>query len=110
MAPQIIFGTASFGMTGTEFQDVDSVDRLLRTLMGLGIQRLDSGARYPPTKPGRAEQLIGEARETSKEFIIDTKVFTDTSTDGSGDLTAEAIQKSITGSLERLQRPEGVCV
>lgn len=34
----------------------------------------------------------------------------DTSTDGSSDLAGDAIQKSITGSLERMKRPEGVCV
>ncbi|KAI3320644.1 putative oxidoreductase [Xylariaceae sp. AK1471] len=110
MAPQIIFGTAGFGMEQTAFQDVDSVKNLLRTLQGLGVSRLDTGARYPPLNPGRSEELIGEARQLSRDFVIDTKVYTDTRTDGSGDLTPEAIAKSVDGSLQRLKLPEGVNV
>lgn len=108
MAPQIVFGTAGFGMDKTAFQDADSVKSLLETLRGLGISRLDTGARYPPLNPGRSEQLLGEARDLSRDFVIDTKVYTDTTTDGSGDLTPEAIAKSADGSLQRLRRPEGV--
>jgi aflatoxin B1 aldehyde reductase len=108
MAPQIIFGTAGFGMDKTAFQDADSVKSLLQTLKDLGISRLDTGARYPPLNPGRSEELLGEAGELSREFVIDTKVYTDTGTNGSGDLTHEAISKSINGSLRRLQKPEGV--
>ncbi|KAI0907276.1 putative oxidoreductase [Ustulina deusta] len=110
MAPQIIFGTAAFGMDKTAFQDVQSVKSLLATLKDLGILRIDTGARYPPLKPGRSEELLGEARDISQDFIIDTKVFTDTKTDGSGDLTPEAISKSADSSLRRLRRPEGVNV
>ncbi len=110
MAPQIIFGTAAFGMDKTAFQDVQSVKSLLATLKDLGILRIDTGARYPPLKPGRSEELLGEARDISQDFIIDTKVFTDTKTDGSGDLTPEAISKSADSSLRRLRRPEGVCL
>ncbi|KAI0161803.1 putative oxidoreductase [Hypoxylon sp. FL1284] len=103
MAPRLIFGTASFGMPMTEFQNAQAVKKLLQTLKELGIARLDSGARYPPPKPGRSEELIGEAKEIADEFLIDTKVYTDTATDGSGDLTAEAITKSVDGSLKRLK-------
>ncbi|KAI1779078.1 putative oxidoreductase [Hypoxylon cercidicola] len=110
MSPQLIFGTAVFGMDLTEFQDVSSVKSVLSTLQTLGIQRLDSGARYPPLNPGRSESLIGEARELSRDFAVDTKVYTDTKTDGSGDLTRDAVRKSAAGSLERLQSPEGVNV
>ncbi|TRX94063.1 hypothetical protein FHL15_005141 [Xylaria flabelliformis] len=110
MAPQIIFGTSSLGLDGSTFQDVDSVQHLLRSLQDLGISRLDTGARYPPRNPGRSEQLLGEARELTHDFVIDTKVYTDTATDGSGDLTIEAISKSADASLQRLQRPEGVNV
>jgi aflatoxin B1 aldehyde reductase len=108
MAPQLIFGTASFGMELTEFQDAERVENLLKTLQILGIHRLDSGARYPPLNPGRAEELIGEVKELSDSFAVDTKVYTNTQTDGSGDLSREAMQKSVSGSLQRLQRPEGV--
>ncbi len=108
MPPQLIFGTASFGMDMTEYQDAASVRNLLKTLQELGIRRLDSGARYPPLKPGRAEELIGETTDVSGEFVVDTKVYTDTQKDGSGDLTGDAIEKSIRASLQRLKRPEGV--
>ncbi|KAF2462584.1 putative oxidoreductase [Lindgomyces ingoldianus] len=110
MAPRLIFGTATFGMDLTEFQNQDSVNSLLRTLRGLGVERLDSGARYPPLNPGRSEMLIGDSKEFCKGFIIDTKVYTNTQTDGSGDLTRAGISKSLTGSLQRLQINEGINV
>lgn len=110
MPPQLIFGTAGFGMDQTEFQSVESIKSLLNTLQDLGIRRLDSGARYPPLNPGQSEALIGEARELSRDFLVDTKVYTDTRTDGSGDLTRDAVRKSVAGSLERLKRPEGMGV
>ena len=108
MAPQFILGTATFGMDLTEFQEPESVQSLLKELQELGVHRLDSGARYPPRKPGMAETLIGAAKEVSSQFILDTKVYTDISNDGSGDLTKQAIEKSMLASLERLQRLEGV--
>ncbi|KAI1367953.1 putative oxidoreductase [Xylaria arbuscula] len=106
--PELLFGTASFGMPMTKFEDVEGVKELLQTLRDLGINRLDSGARYPPPRPGRAEELIGEVSDLSKDFIVDTKVYTDTKTDGSGDLTVEAIATSTSQSLQRLKRPDGV--
>lgn len=108
MAPQLIFGTATFGMDLTEFQGAAEVENMLQTLKSLGISRLDTAPRYPPLKPGEAETLLGAAAGLSGDFTIDTKVYTDTRTDGSGDLTSEAIQKSISGSLEKLKRPQGV--
>ncbi|OAK96955.1 putative oxidoreductase [Phaeosphaeriaceae sp. SRC1lsM3a] len=110
MPPQLIFGTASFGMDMTDFQDKEAVNTLLKTIRDLDIARLDTGARYPPLNPGLSETLIGTTRASSEAFLVDTKVFTDTRTDGSGDLKREAIEKSVVGSLERLQRPEGVNV
>ncbi|KAG8158297.1 hypothetical protein KVR01_012058 [Diaporthe batatas] len=101
MAPQLIFGTVTFGMEMTDFQAPDSVKPLLQALTKLGIDRLDTAARYPPLNPGRSEQLIGES-ELPAGFIVDTKVYTDTRGDGSGDLTPEAIDKSVNASLERL--------
>ncbi|KAK8054321.1 aldo keto protein [Apiospora saccharicola] len=104
MAPQIIFGTASLGMPMSAFQDAKTVKELLHTLQDLAINRLDSGARYPPNNPGRAEELIGENVGLSKDFVVDTKIFTDMATDGSGDLTKDAIDRSTFASLHRLRR------
>ena len=103
MTPNLLFGTASFGMDGTQFSDVESVRHILKTLRDLGIGRLDSGARYPPLNPGRAEELIGETEDLGRSFVTDTKVYTDTTKDGSGDLTDEAIEKSAGASLKRLR-------
>ncbi|KAI1172240.1 putative oxidoreductase [Nemania sp. FL0916] len=108
MAPQFIFGTAGFGMDMTEFQDADFVKSLLTTLQDLGISHLDTAARDPVLNPGRSEELLGEARELSREFIVDTKVYTDNLRRGLGALTPEAISKSVDASLQRLHRPEGV--
>ena len=101
MAPELIFGTATFGMDMTDFQNPASVQDVLNTLQELGIRRLDSGARYPPRNPGKAEELIGQT-ELSRSFVIDTKVYTNTMTDGGGDLTAASIEDSLHGSLKRL--------
>lgn len=109
MAPQFVFGTGVLGMDGTEFQDSGSVTDLLHTLRQLGINRLDTAARYPPFNPGKSEQLIGAADVPGDVFVVDTKVYTEVG-DGSGDLTRAATQKSVDGSLERLRRPQGVNV
>lgn len=109
MAPQLVFGTGVLGMDGTEFQDSESVTDLLQTLRQLGINRLDTAARYPPFNPGKSEELIGAANVPGDAFVVDTKVYTEVG-DGSGDLTNTAIQKSVDGSLERLHRPQGVNV
>ena len=92
----------------TDFQDAQSVSNLFRTLKDLGIHRLDSAARYPPLKPGRTEELIGETSELSKDFTIDTKIYTDVKTDSNGDLSFQSIEKSVQSSLKQLQRPGGV--
>ncbi|EOO02315.1 putative aldo keto protein [Phaeoacremonium minimum UCRPA7] len=109
MAPQLVFGAGVLGMDGMEFQDRESVTKLLVTLKELGVIRLDTAARYPLFNPGKSERLLGEANAVSGEFVIDTKVYTEVG-DGSGDLTRAAMEKSVTGSLERLDRPEGVNV
>lgn len=108
MASQLIFGTALFGRDWTEFQDTDSVKKVLETLQTLRIHRLDTGARYPPFKQGFSEELIGNAKELSSNFVVNTKIYSGTRKNGSGDLNREAMQKLVAGSLQRLQRPEGV--
>lgn len=110
MAPQLVFGTGVLGMDGMDFQTGESVKRLLQTLQELGITRLDTAARYPPFNPGKSEELLGASlSKFTTTFIVDTKVYTEVG-DGSGDLTRAAIQKSVDGSLQRLQRPQGVNV
>ena len=104
MAPRLIFGTATFGMDATEFQDADSVQNLLKVLQDIGIDHLDTGARYPPTRPGKSEELIGDNTELSAAFTLDTKVYTNTQRDGSGDLEGKAVEQSIRSSLQRLKR------
>ena len=108
MAPKLIFGTATFGMDATDFQDAESVQNLLAVLRDMAIDHLDTGARYPPMRPGKAEELIGDNRELSAGFIVDTKVYTNTQLDGSGDLGVKAVEDSLQSSLQRLQRPRGV--
>lgn len=110
MAPNLIFGTATFGMDPPSFQDAASVRDLLTTLQSLNIKRLDTAARYPPLYPGQSESLIGETAELSKGFEVDTKIYTDTAKDGSGDLSKENMEKSVTESLQRLKRDGGVNV
>ena len=102
MPPQLIFGTACFGMDGSSFQDADSVTEVLNCLQSLGVSHLDVAARYPPNNPGRAEQLVGEASELSHDFAIDTKVVFTTG-DGGGHLTPENIENSLSTSLERMK-------
>lgn len=104
MAPQLIFGTATLGMDLTAFQDAGSVQNLLEVLQNAGIDHLDTGARYPPMRPGKAEELIGDSAELSAGFALDTKVYTNTQTDGSGDLEGKAVEQSIRSSLQRLKR------
>ncbi|ORY05546.1 NADP-dependent oxidoreductase domain-containing protein, partial [Clohesyomyces aquaticus] len=64
-------------------------------LKELGISHLDTGARYPPLNPGMPEQLIGQATEPSNRFIIHTKVYTNTATDGRGDLSRGPMKDSV---------------
>lgn len=96
MAPTIIFGTATFGMDMSSFQGVQSVQQLLDVLEELGVSRLDTAPRYPPLKPGRAEELLGGVRKDG--FVIDTKVFTA----GGGALSLAQMDDSISKSLARL--------
>ncbi|KAK2592988.1 hypothetical protein QQS21_009316 [Conoideocrella luteorostrata] len=101
MSSQLIFGTATFGMDVTEFQDAEAAKSVLKTVQSLNIKRLDTAPRYPPLKSGRAEQLLGEAVELSRDFVVDSKVYIDTQIDGSGHIAREAMEKSVRGSLER---------
>lgn len=106
MSPQLIFGTATFGGAPPAFETASSIESLLSTLQTLNITHLDTAARYPPTNPGRSEELIGEVASSvlSENFQIDTKCLVDTATDGSGDLSAESMNASVEKSLASLKR------
>jgi len=106
MPPKLIFGTATFGMDGSSFADAASVRQLLTKLQALNISHLDTAARYPPLNPGRSEELIGGAIDMGKDlgFEVDTKLYTDTKTDGGGDLERERMERSVEESLRRLGR------
>lgn len=96
--PQLIFGAASFGDAFREPEDVQSV---LELLQSHNIKYLDTAGRYPPTNPGRSEELIGLVEAAQQGFTIDTKVLAGAG-DGSGELTRDNIEKSVSTSLRRL--------
>ncbi|KAI0882023.1 Aldo/keto reductase [Annulohypoxylon maeteangense] len=96
--PQLIFGGASIGAA---FATPQEVSELLQTLKSLGVKRIDTAARYPPTNPGASERLLGELGATKLGFLIDTKVLC--AGLGEGSLEPAATQKSLVESYERLQ-------
>jgi aflatoxin B1 aldehyde reductase len=90
-----------FGGGGlTEAWREDDMPNLQKALQQAKINRIDSAAVYPYTAPGGADALLGDSKFT-ESFEVDTKALY--FGDGSGTLTAEAIQKSLSGSLERLR-------
>jgi aflatoxin B1 aldehyde reductase len=68
--PEIIAGGGSVG-TGS-FETVESAKRFLETFRAYGHTRIDTARIYPPTKPGRGEELLVETGAT-KWATIDTK-------------------------------------
>ncbi|KAF9629570.1 hypothetical protein BFW01_g10773 [Lasiodiplodia theobromae] len=96
--PVLIFGGASIG---SAYTTPEAVEELLSTLQSLGIRKIDTAARYPPTSPGTSELLLGDAGAARQGFTIDTKILA--SGDGSGNLAPAAIEQSLQGSYERLK-------
>ena len=97
--PHLIFGCATIGHT---FATESEVSAILNTVKRSGVSRLDTAARYPPTAPGRSEELLGDAQAGAKGFAIDTKIkVAGTTTDGS--LTASAIENSLNNSFKSLR-------
>ena len=97
-APQLIFGCASIG---AQFASKEEVQTVFRTLKDVGINRVDTAARYPPTAAGMSQRLLGEAGVAREGLIVDTKI--DVSGDGRGSLTAANIDRSLQQSLMSLQ-------
>ncbi|PLB49820.1 aflatoxin B1 aldehyde reductase-like protein [Aspergillus steynii IBT 23096] len=96
--PKLIFGAASFGMN---FLSTEEVQEVLDFLKQNNIMHLDTAGRYPPTSPGRSEELIGETKAASQGFTIDTKILTQTANEG-GDMERSAVERSIETSLRRI--------
>jgi aflatoxin B1 aldehyde reductase len=92
-----IIGSGQFGLTWTE----EDVTHLPEILQNNNITRIDSAAIYPITSPGTSEHLIGKNKYVEKGFQVDTKVMW-LAPDGRGHLSADAIEKSVGESLERL--------
>ncbi|KAJ6509042.1 NADP-dependent oxidoreductase domain-containing protein [Mycena sanguinolenta] len=97
--PELIFGTANVGSVWATPEDIN---KLAHELSDGGIRRLDTAARYPPTNPGESQRILGAHSFGSQGFAIDTKILAWTA-DGSGEMTPEAIEKSVTNSLEVLK-------
>ena len=95
--PEVIFGCASFGAA---FFTKEEVQQLSQVLKASGIERVDTAARYPPTAPGRSQELLGEAGY-GQDFLIDTKILFEGKPNGS--LTPAAIEKSLIDSLKVLK-------
>lgn len=95
--PKYLFGAGGFT---TAWKDRD-LDELLEILQHSGIDQIDSAATYPYHAPGEADRLLGNHGFAEKGFTIDTKILF--FGDGSGTMTAEAIQKSLQGSLRDLK-------
>lgn len=95
--PRLIFGAALFGMNFANREDVQEV---LDYLKENNITHLDTAGRYPPTSPGRSEELIGETDAASQGFVIDTKILA-LGPDQRGGMERSAVEKSIKTSLQR---------
>ena len=93
----IIFGGASIG---TSFSTKESVVELGEVLKSHGISRIDSAARYGG-ESHLSETLIGHAGFLEKGITIDTKI--NFFGDGSGTLSAAAIEKSLEDSFTSLR-------
>lgn len=95
--PDLVLGSGNWGRSVGEDQIRDQVSALKE----VGIRAIDTAARYPSANPGEAERLLGDARYEELGFLINSKIMY--SDGGKGNLTAEAIQKSLDQSLASLK-------
>jgi hypothetical protein len=86
MPAQLIFG---------DIKELDPTE-LKAVLQNAGIGRIDTAARY---MGGESERKIGRAK-LPETFLVDTKVLL--GTNGGGDLAPEAIERSLSNSLNVL--------
>jgi len=96
--PELIFGTSTVGTSFTTKEDVLTV---VEALKKASVSRVDTAGRYPPTRPGESQKLLGQARVAEQGFTIDTKIAL-VGSDPSGSLSPAAIEKSIAESLASL--------
>jgi aryl-alcohol dehydrogenase-like predicted oxidoreductase len=69
---KVIYGTARFGDFGygNSFTNPDSHDKIIETILELGIKRIDTAARY-----GSAEKILGKFSSLfPTDFTFDTKI------------------------------------
>ncbi|KAK0718655.1 NADP-dependent oxidoreductase domain-containing protein [Lasiosphaeria miniovina] len=106
--PALIFGGSGIGALRADgsliegsFSTAEEVSDLLKTLQSLGINRIDTAARYPQGNSGASERLLGEAGAAKHNFAIDTKIYV--ANDFAGSLEPAAIEMSLRDSRERLQ-------
>ncbi|KAH7099241.1 aflatoxin B1 aldehyde reductase-like protein [Auriculariales sp. MPI-PUGE-AT-0066] len=102
--PHLIFGGASLGLPGTEFDSPSAVTMLLERLAAHGVRTIDTAPRYPPTNPERSETLLGAAQAAASGFTIDTKLAFDFAT-RTGHGESVAVAASANASLARLNAP-----
>lgn len=73
MAFYLIFGTALLDIDMTDFQDTSYIKGLLKPLRDLGVNRLNTTARYLLLLLGRAEELLNRVSELSYIFLLTRK-------------------------------------
>ena len=95
--PKSIFGAALLGIS---FNDAATVAQVLDILKDVDVKQIDTAPRYPPTSPGKSEDLLGEAHAASKAFEIDSKVVIAPGIDRA--TRAASIQQSVGETLGRL--------
>lgn len=101
--PTLLFGGGTVGNTDiSQLSDVNSVSALLDRLPDLGIDHIDTAARYPDGYNGRSEELFGLSGVGARGFVVDTKVMVK-GRDVAGSLSLDAVRKSVPDSLERLK-------
>lgn len=102
--PEILFSAYSIG---TSLTTADEVQKVLDQLKELQINRIDTAASWPNTRPGHSEALLGKVQAMKQGFNVDTRIDVPTESSSAprraSTLTGPAIQKSLEKSLDRLQ-------
>src|SRR5262245_47817094 len=93
--PKVFLGTNIWGERWAREEE----KQLPPLLKELGIREVDTAPIYPHSKPGKAEEMLGELQLGNRMGLsIDSKV-------GCGDekdVTKESVERSLEGTLDRL--------